>query len=43
MRMNHIIERCFFSLNGFWMKPPDVSPKIKAFIYNTYCLPKCTY
>ena len=37
------VERCFFSLNGFGMKPPGVSPKIKAFIYNTYCLPKCTY
>ena len=24
------------------MKPPGVSPNIKAFIYNTYCLPKCT-
>ena len=36
------VERCFFSLNGFGMKPPGVSPNIKAFIYNTYCLPKCT-
>jgi adenine-specific DNA methylase len=37
------VERCFFSLNGFGMKPPGVNPGIKAFIYNTYCLPKCTY
>ena len=25
------------------LKPPGVNPNIKAFIYNTYCLPKCTY
>ena len=37
------VERCFFSLNGFGMKPPGVSPNIKAFIYNIYCLPKFTY
>ena len=37
------VKRCFFSLNGFGMKPPGVNPGIKAFIYNTYCLPKCTY
>jgi hypothetical protein len=37
------VQRCFFSLNGFGMKPPGVNPGIKAFIYKTYCLPKCTY
>ena len=37
------VKRCFFSLNGFGKKPPGVSHNIKAFIYNTYCLPNCTY
>ena len=37
------VEKCFFSLNGFGIKPPGVNPFVKSFIYNTYCLPKCTY
>ena len=39
----NLVEKCFFSLNGFGIKPPGVNPNIKAFIYNMYCLPKCTY
>ena len=38
-----LVEKCFFGLNGFGIKPPGLNPFIKAFIYNNYCLPKCTY
>jgi hypothetical protein len=37
------VRKSFFSLNSFGMKPVGVNPFIKAFLYNTYCLPKLTY
>ena len=37
------VEKSFFSLNSFGIKPPGINPFMKAFIYNSYCLPKCTY
>ena len=37
------VEKCFFGLSGFGIKPPGLNPFVKAYIYNNYCLPKCTY
>ena len=37
------VEKCFFGLSGFGIKPPGLNPFVKAFLYNNYCLPKCTY
>ena len=32
-----------FQFKWFWNEALGINPGIKAFIYNTYCLPKCTY
>jgi hypothetical protein len=37
------VRKSFFLLNSFDMKPVGVNPFIKAFLYNTYYLPKLTY
>ena len=37
------VEKAFFSLNSFGIRPPGVNPTTKAFIYNNLCLPKCSY
>ena len=37
------VEKCFFGLCAFGIKPPGLYPFVKAFLYNNYCLPKFTY
>jgi hypothetical protein len=37
------IQKCAYSLNSYGLKPIGVKSLIKSFIYNTYCLPVCTY
>ncbi len=37
------VERCFYSLNEFGIKPNGINPYAKAFLYKNYCLSKLTY
>jgi hypothetical protein len=37
------IQKCFYGLSSFGIKPPGLQPEIKAFLYNTYCKPMGTY
>ena len=37
------VQKCFFGLSSFGIKPPGIQPYIKAFLYNTYCKPIGTY
>ena len=37
------VQSSFYSLGKFGIKPPGVKPRVKAFLYNTYCLPMGTY
>jgi hypothetical protein len=37
------IQRCFYGLSSFGIKPPGLQPEVKAFLYNTYCKPMGTY
>jgi hypothetical protein len=31
------VQSCFYGLGSYGLKPPGLKPKIKSFIYNTYC------
>jgi hypothetical protein len=33
----HKVQQCFYALSSFRIKPPDINPKSKAFLFNTYC------
>jgi hypothetical protein len=37
------VQSYFYGLGSFGLKPPSLKPKIKSFIYNTYCQPTGTY
>jgi hypothetical protein len=37
------IQRCVYSLNSYGLKPTGVNPRVKSFIYNTYCQPVGSY
>jgi hypothetical protein len=37
------VQSCFYGLGSYGLKPPGLKPKIKSFIYNTYCQPMGTY
>ena len=37
------VQNCFYSLGSFGIKPPGLNPRVKAFLYNSYCQPVGTY
>ena len=39
----HKVQQCFYGLSSFGIKPPDINPKSKAFLFNTFCKPVGTY
>jgi hypothetical protein len=39
----HKVQQCFYGLSSFGIKPPGINPKIKTFLFKTYCKPVRTY
>jgi hypothetical protein len=37
------VEKSFYSLNEFGMKPKGINPTANAFVYKNYCLSKITH
>jgi hypothetical protein len=37
------VQKCFYGLSSFGIKPPGINPKSKAFLFNTFCKPVGTY
>ena len=37
------VEKSFYALNEFGIKPSGINPKAKAFLYKNFCLSKITY
>jgi hypothetical protein len=37
------VQKCFYGLGSFGIKPPGINPKSKAFLFNTFCKPVGTY
>ena len=37
------VQKGFYGLSSFGIKPPGLQPKVKAFLYITYCKPMGTY
>jgi hypothetical protein len=39
----HKVQQYFYGLSSFGIKPSGISPKSKAFLFNTFCKPVVTY